>query len=97
MRELGEFSEKLHREVGQKIYKEKIDIVFLGQGEAEIIAGELKDLGFWEERVESNLQNSQLVSKLLKTLGKGDVCLIKGSRAVRLDEVVKRITKNKSL
>lgn len=97
MRELGEFSEKLHREVAQKIYKEKIDLVFLGQGEAGIIADELKDLGFWEERVESNLQNSQLVSRLLKTLGKGDVCLIKGSRAVRLDEVVKRITKNKNL
>lgn len=97
MRELGEFSEKLHREIAQKIYKEKIDMVFLGQGEATIIAKELGDLGFWEERVESNLQNSQLVSRLLKTLGKGDVCLIKGSRAVRLDEVVKRITKNKNL
>lgn len=96
MRELGEYSEKLHREIAQKIYKEKIDMVFLGQGEANIIADELGDLGFWEERIESNLQNSQLVTKLLKTLGKGDVCLIKGSRAVRLDEVVKRITKNKN-
>ncbi|MBI3103803.1 UDP-N-acetylmuramoyl-tripeptide--D-alanyl-D-alanine ligase [Candidatus Daviesbacteria bacterium] len=96
MRELGEYSEKLHREVAQKIYKEKIDMVFLGQGEAEIIAAELRDLGFWEERVEANLQIGQLVGKLLKTLGKGDVCLIKGSRAVRLDEVVKRVSKVKN-
>lgn len=93
MRELGKYSDHLHRSVAQKIFKEKIDLVFLGQGDAQIIAGELKDLGFWEERVESNLQNSQLVSKLLKNLGKGDVVLIKGSRAVRLDEVVKRIAK----
>lgn len=93
MRELGKFSEPLHRQVAQRIYKEKLDLVFLGQGDAQIIADELKSLGFWEERLESNLQNSQLVSKLLKTLGKGDVCLIKGSRAVRLDEVVKRIAK----
>lgn len=96
MRELGEYSEKLHRQIAQKIYKEKIDMVFLGQGDAKIIAAELRDLGFWEERVESNLQIGQLVGKLLKTLGKGDVVLIKGSRAVRLDEVVKRISKLKN-
>ncbi len=93
MKELGKYSESLHRQVAQRIYKEKLDLVFLGQGDAQIIAMELKSLGFWEERMETNLQNSQLVSKLLKTLEKGDVCLIKGSRAVRLDEVVKRIAK----
>lgn len=93
MQELGEYSQKLHREVGQRIYKEKLDLVFLGQGDTQFIADELKSLGFWEERFKTNLQNSQLVSTLLKTLGKGDVCLIKGSRSVRLDEVVKRIVK----
>ena len=93
MRDLGSYSETMHREVGRKIYKEKLDLVFLGQGDAHFIDDELKSLGFWEERLESNLQNSQLVSRLLKTLGKGDVCLIKGSKAVRLDEVVKRIAK----
>lgn len=93
MRELGKYSEDLHRQAAQRIYKEKLDMVFLGQGETEYIVDELKSLGFWEERIESNLQNSLLVSKLLKTLGKGDVCLIKGSRALRLDEVVKRISK----
>ena len=93
MRELGIYSDQLHRQIAQKIFKEKIDLCFLGQGDALIIADELKSLGFWEERVESNLQNSQIVAKLLKNLGKGDVVLIKGSRAVRLDEVVKRITK----
>lgn len=93
MKELGKYSENLHRQVAQRIYKEKLDLVFLGQGETQYIADELNSLGFWEERIESNLQNSQLVSKLLKSLGKGDVCLIKGSRALRLDEVVKRISK----
>lgn len=93
MRELGQYSETLHRQIAQRIFKEKIDFVFLGGGDTQFIADELKSLGFWEERIEYNLQNSQLVSKLLKNLGKGDVCLIKGSRAVRLDEVIKRITK----
>ncbi len=93
MRELGSFSEKLHREIAGYIYKEKFDLVILGMGEVQIIADELYKLGFLTERVESGLQNAQIVSRLLKILGKGDVCLIKGSRAVRLDEVVKRIAK----
>jgi UDP-N-acetylmuramoyl-tripeptide--D-alanyl-D-alanine ligase len=95
MRELGPYSEMLHRQIAQKIFKEKIDLVFLGTGEAKYITDELKNLGFWDERIESNLQNSQIVNKLLKILGKGDICLIKGSRAVRLDEVIDRITKDK--
>lgn len=93
MRELGRYSEELHRQIARKIFKEKIDLIFLGQGDAQFIADELKSLGFWSERMESNLQNSQIVGRLLKNLGKGDVVLIKGSRAVRLDEVVKRISK----
>ncbi len=93
MKELGKYSDQLHRQIAQKIFKEKIDLVFLGQGDTQIIADELKRLGFWEEKVEANLQNSQIVSKLLKTLGKGDVVLVKGAHAVRLDEVVKRIAK----
>lgn len=93
MKELGQYSDELHRGVAQRIYKEKLDFVFLGQGDTGIVADELKRLGFWEERVEENLQNSKLVGKLLKFLGKGDVCLIKGGKAVRLDEVVSRIAK----
>lgn len=93
MRELGEYSEELHRQIARKIYREKVDLVFLGTGDAQIIADELLLLGFWEERIESNLQNPQIVSKLLKVLNKGDVCLIKGSRALRMDEVVKRVIK----
>lgn len=93
MKELGKYSEDLHREVARRIFKEKIDLVFLGQGDAQIIDDELKSLGFYEERLSSNLQNAQIVSKLFKVLSKGDVCLIKASRGVRLDEVVKRVSK----
>lgn len=93
MPNLGKYSDKLHRRIAQKIFKEKIDLVFLGLGEAEIMAMELKSLGFLEERISFNLQNSQIVAKLLKTLAKGDVVLIKGSHAIRLDEVVKRIAR----
>lgn len=93
MKELGNNSESLHRKIGERIYKEKLDLVLLGSGGANFIAEELRDLGFLEDRFAVNLQTGQIVSRLLRTLGKGDVCLIKGSRATRLDEVVKRIAK----
>lgn len=95
MRELGAYSEDLHRVVARKLYREKVDLVFLGTGDTQFISDELMKLGYIEERVEKNLQNSQMVSKLLKVLQKNDVVLIKGSRALRLDEVVKRISKKK--
>ncbi len=91
MRELGEFSEAMHRQVARKIYQEKPDLVLLGQGEARIIADELIKLGFIPERLELNLKNSEIISKLLQILSKGDVVLVKGARALRLDEVVAKL------
>ncbi|MCL5410102.1 MAG: UDP-N-acetylmuramoyl-tripeptide--D-alanyl-D-alanine ligase [Patescibacteria group bacterium] len=93
MKDLGGYSENLHRQIGQRIYKEKIDLVLLGTGDTKYLADELLSLGFSPERMEVNLSNSQLVANTLRVAGKGDVILVKGSRAVRLDEVVKRITR----
>lgn len=93
MRELGIYSEELHRAIAQKIYKDKFDFVFLGGGEAKFIGEELIKLGFLPERLEVNLSNQQMVLKILRTAVLGDIILVKGSRAVKLDEVVGRLTK----
>lgn len=93
-KELGLASERLHRQIARAIYSSKIDLCLLGTGDANFVADELKSLGFHPQNLESNLQNPQIVAKLLKTLGKGDICLVKGSRSLRLDEVVKRIIKH---
>lgn len=95
MKELGIYSEKLHRQIAQKIYKDKMDLVILGGGNTKYVAEELISLGFSEEKVLVNLTNSQIVSKIISSVSKGDVILVKGSRALRLDEVVKRITKQR--
>lgn len=93
VKELGSFSEEQHRQIARIIYREKIDLVLLGGGEAKIIADELLKLGFPPERLEADLSNSKMVARLLKVLNKGDICLIKGSRSLRLDEVVSRVAK----
>lgn len=94
MRELGVYSEQLHRDIARKIYKDKVDIVLLGGGDTYFIADELLKLGFTPEKIEANLSNQQIVSRILKVAVLGDLVLVKGSRAVKLDEVVKRISKS---
>ncbi|MDD2823037.1 MAG: Mur ligase family protein [Candidatus Daviesbacteria bacterium] len=93
MKELGKYSEALHRGIAQKIYKDRVDLVLLGSGDALFIIDELIKLGFPSERVEANLSNTQLVNKIIRYAGKGDIVLVKGSHAVKLSEVVQRITK----
>lgn len=95
MRELGSFSENAHREVARKLYKDKVDLVILGGGDARFVEEELINLGFIPERVESGLSNAQIVSKLLKILAKGDVVLVKASRLIRMDEIVQKITRGR--
>jgi len=94
-KELGKFSEEQHRQIGRLIHRDRVDLVLLGTGEAGFIADELTSLGFPAERMEYNLTNTDIIKKLIKVLGKGDVCLVKGSRSLRLDEVVDRVLKKK--
>lgn len=93
MKELGLFSEKLHRQIGHLLYRNKVELVLLGTGDTKYMDEELRNLGFLEDRIFPNLQNPQIVSKLIRILSKGDIVLVKGSRLVRLDEVVKKIGK----
>lgn len=95
MRELGIYSEQLHRQLAQKIFRDKIDLVLLGTGDTKYISDELMRLGFVPEKLEANLSNQQIVSKIIRYAKKGDLVLVKGSRAVKLDEVVGRITRKK--
>ena len=95
MKELGVFSEQLHREVARKIYKDKIDLVLLGGGDARFIGDELVKMGYAQDKILVNLSNHQMVGNILRAAGRGDIVLVKGSRAVKLEEVVVRISKQK--
>lgn len=95
IRNLGQYSERVHRGIARKIFKDKLDLVLLGSGDTKIIADELFKLGFLPDRIKFNLNNSGMVTQLLSVLSRGDIVLIKGDPAKRLDEVVKRITRGK--
>jgi UDP-N-acetylmuramoyl-tripeptide--D-alanyl-D-alanine ligase len=90
-----EISEHTFREIAQRIYKDKLDLILLLGKNNEIVSDELTKLGFLTERMVSNLQISQAVSQLLSILSRGDVVLIKGNSNSKMDEVVKRIAKRR--
>ena len=93
IKHLGSFAPKIYKTLAHKIYKEKLDLVFLVKGETKLVAEELLKMGFIAEQMEQELTNPQVVASLLKVLAKGDVVLIAGSKELRLDEVVAKITK----
>jgi UDP-N-acetylmuramyl pentapeptide synthase len=88
---LGEFSEKVHRDLGQMLYREHVDIILSGTGEALHVSDELKKLGFYEGRLEENLSVQAVIARLLKIIGKGDLVLIKGDESNHLEDIVKKI------
>lgn len=90
MKGLGESSERIHRELGQMLYREHVDIILSGTGDALFVSDELKKLGFYEGRLEENLSNQTIINRLLKIIGKGDLVLVKGDEG-RLDEIIKKI------
>jgi len=92
MRELGGFTERAHREVGEYIAKNNIDIfVAIGEAMHEAIEAAKKN-GMSEDRV-IHMENAVAAARFLEErLHAGDVILIKGSQnTIRLERAVKAL------
>ena len=90
MLELGEKTDFYHREIGKKVAKLSIDILItVGQG-GKIIAQSSKEEGMAEERVFSFEKNEKriLAKKLLNLTKPGDFILLKGSREMKMEEIL---------
>lgn len=90
MLELGEKADFYHREIGKEVVKLSIDILItIGQG-GKIIAQSCKEKGMAEERVFSFEKNEKinLVEKLLDLTRPGDFVLLKGSREMKIEEIL---------
>ncbi len=88
MKELGSYSEKAHIEVGETVYKNKVDLLItVGMLAADIAASALECgmknvLAFEEGKYE------EIAEAVKKNTVKGDVILFKGSRAMALEKVI---------
>jgi len=91
MKELGEFSEQEHYALGRYAAEKKIDIIiFVGQSSFDAfgMAQRLRPEGVHHFR-----DKDALAPNLRKILRPGSTVLIKGSRAMKLDEIADMLRK----
>lgn len=89
MLELGEFSEKLHCDVGEEVYKNKIDILITVGDLAKQIAKIAKRLGTKE--VYEGKNNIEAIKILEDIIKEGDLILLKASNAMHFGEILETL------
>lgn len=96
MRELGENSDTMHREIGKYIAEKGIDLLFTLGESGKLIADGAKASGMSAENIfsETDTENVEILCKELESkMNEGDGVLIKASRGVRLERVIERLFK----
>lgn len=91
MLELGESSDVMHQEIGIRLKKLGIDMLLTYGEKSKHISGSAKKAGLAYVKEFEN--RSDLIAALKSLLREGDVVLIKGSRAMRMEEVVEGLIK----
>ncbi|MDI6785537.1 MAG: UDP-N-acetylmuramoyl-tripeptide--D-alanyl-D-alanine ligase [bacterium] len=93
MGELGKQAEELHREVGKYIAeKKKIDLLFTLGELGELIGEGAKNSDFPEENIFCYRDKDKLVKTIKKILRPYDYILVKGSRMMNMEKIVREIT-----
>ena len=89
MLELGNISEKVHREAGEEVVKNKFDILVTLGKLGKFIAEGAKDSGL--EKIFSADTHEEAADYLNKILQKGDTVLFKGSRGMQMEKIIELI------
>ena len=91
MKELGDYTEDLHRKLGKIIVDEEIDILITVGDEAKFINDEAEKLGFNKDCSYHFSLNSEALDCLNNILEKDDKVLIKASNSLNFKEIVDAI------
>jgi UDP-N-acetylmuramoyl-tripeptide--D-alanyl-D-alanine ligase len=91
MRELGNKSEELHREIGKVVSENNIDILITVGEEAKFIANESILNKMNKTNVISLNSNDQAAEYLVGKLKKGDTILFKASRGMHFEKIIQRL------
>lgn len=89
MLELGAESEAMHRETGREIARAGVDILFGVRGVAREIIEGARAAGMDETRAKFFETTTEAAESLAAELQANDVALVKGSRGVRMETIIK--------
>jgi len=90
--ELGNFAEKAHRDVGNFISRLGLDFLVTVGNDASYIADEAITLDFNTEKIYKCNNTDEATIILRQIIKSGDVVLIKGSRAMKMELIVAALT-----
>lgn len=91
MKELGEASDGAHRQIARKLISCNLDEIYLYGKEMESAWLELRNLGF-DRHVHFTDDFDTLEQKMSGETRKGDLVLLKGSRAMAMERLVPAVT-----
>lgn len=91
MRELGESTDRLHREVGEYAASRGLDVLICVGEKAALIGESAKQAGMAGERVVHYADVGLAIGAIPSGLSSGDVVLLKASRAMRLEAIAQAI------
>lgn len=91
MKELGENAKELHKAVGRYVAHKQIDVLIAIGEEAKEMAEGAKEKG--STQVHYFLDVSTALSSLHPLIAKGDVVLVKASRAMKFEQIVVELQK----
>lgn len=92
MRELGEASDQLHREVGEFAGALALDRLICVGEQAALIAEAARQVGLAAERIVRFGDTATAARAVPEWLSKGDLVLLKGSRGMQLEVIAEAIT-----
>ncbi len=90
MRELGKYTVEAHERIGEEAVR-VCDILITCGMRAKFISDEARKRGFPENKLYHFNESQEAGLPLQKLLESGDVVLVKGSRAMRMEKVVEEI------
>ncbi len=93
MLELGEASERLHGDIGRMIGETGVAKVFLrGRFAGAVAQGAMKK-GLRREQIHIDLSPEEIAESLKRGLKEGDWALVKGSRRMKMEDIVQAIVR----
>ncbi|MDP2934522.1 MAG: UDP-N-acetylmuramoyl-tripeptide--D-alanyl-D-alanine ligase [bacterium] len=90
MLEIGKYTPEAHKKIGKKA-SEIADLIFTVGSRSKFIAEEAKKQGFSENKIFQFMVSSDAAIKVQEEIKENDIILIKGSRAMKMEKIVKEI------
>lgn len=88
MKELGDESEKAHLQAGKEAATSADHFITIGEWSSEMARG-AQMAGMTEDNIQTFKTNTEIIQYLKNNLHPGDAVLIKGSRAMQMEEIVR--------